>query len=147
MSTTSPAPPAPVAPIDNLPRIRAALRRHAGELDAPVPAAEPRDRHAVAVEDRVADHRGHARPGREDPDEVERIGRRDPAQLGGLAGVARGAQAVGGLGQRELLADEAGDEPPPRISPRASSRRSATTSSRHGGRLVSRATRSRNTTP
>ena len=50
-------------------------------------------------------------PGAEDADEVQRIGRRDRHASGAVGRVARRAQLVERLGQRELLADEAAHEP------------------------------------
>ena len=73
---------------------------------------ERRQRHAVAPQDRVADHRRYPRPRRHDADQVERIGGRDAHQLADGRRRAHRAQLVERLGQRELLADEAGHEAP-----------------------------------
>ena len=72
---------------------------------------ERRDRLTVEEQHGVAEDRGHLRAEREDADEVQRIGRRDPADFGVRTGLAHAAQLVERLGQRELLADEAGHEP------------------------------------
>src|SRR5262249_8859109 len=81
-------------------------RRAAPELAA----FERCDDVTVDVEHGVADDRRHARPERQHADEVERVRRGDAADLGGGTWIANAAQLVERLGERELLADKAGDE-------------------------------------
>src|SRR5713101_10042728 len=68
--------------------------------------------HAVAVRNPLAEHRRHARAGRDDAREVERIAGREPDDLPARGIPAHRAKGVEGFGQGELLADEAAHDAP-----------------------------------
>src|SRR5207244_1857616 len=66
-------------------------------------------RHAVAEGDDLARRGSDACTGNDDADEVQRVGRGYDHRLGEVVvAAADGTEGVDGLGQRELLADEAG---------------------------------------
>ncbi len=68
-------------------------------------------RNSVRVGDHLAGVRRDARAGGENADEVQRIGGGDDDGLVVFFSAARGAEKLDRLGQRELLAGEAVDEP------------------------------------
>jgi hypothetical protein len=75
-------------------------------------ALHRRDRQPVLQQDAAAVDRGHARFGREDADQIQRVGRAQHHQLAGLLALAHRAQPPDRVGGGELLAAEAGDEAP-----------------------------------
>src|SRR5207302_2043824 len=85
-----------------------------GELleEAHFARGEERDRHAVAIQQAVAAQGGQPRAGREDADEIERIGARERSVMPLARLAARLAQQRDRLGRGVLLAAEAGDEAP-----------------------------------
>src|SRR5439155_980168 len=85
-----------------------------GELleEAHFARGEERDRHAVAIQEAVAAQGGQPRAGREDADEIERIGARERSVMPLARLAARLAQQRNRLGRGGLLAAEAGDEAP-----------------------------------
>ena len=108
-------------------RRRRARPRGIGARVTTSPASSDATGVAVEVQHGVADDRGHARPGRQDADEVQRIGRRDAARLGRRApGCARARSSSSASGSANCSPTKPVTNRPPRISPRASSRRSAT---------------------
>src|SRR6266581_62192 len=85
-----------------------------GELleEAHFARGEERDRHAVAIQEAVAAQGGQPRAGREDADEIERIGARERSVMPLARLAARLAQQRDRLGRGVLLAAEAGDKAP-----------------------------------
>src|SRR5574341_1549112 len=67
---------------------------------------------AVAVDDPLAEHRGHAGAGRDDAGEVERVAGGEADDLAARGVTANGAEGVERFGIGELLSDEAGDDTP-----------------------------------
>src|SRR3989442_6811115 len=68
------------------------------------------DGHTVAERHDLARGRREARTRQQDPHQVERVGGRHDDQLARLVAPPDGTQRLDRLGQRELLADEPGDE-------------------------------------
>src|SRR5262245_46034975 len=73
-------------------------------------AGQQRDRDAVAVEQSIAGERSEPRPGREDADEIERVGGGEREPLARVLLASHLAQHADGIRQRELLTCEAGHE-------------------------------------
>ena len=85
-----------------------------------------------------------ARAGEHAGGELERVVRTQLDEVAVIPAAARGAQRIDRFGQRELFADVPATKRPPRISPRASMRRSATAARARAARAI-RARRRRET--
>ena len=87
-----------------------------------MPPVESRDGQAVAVHEPIGGQRREPRSWRQDAKQIERIGAESETHSPDRP-TAHLAQEADRLGQRILLAEKPATNRPPRISPRASSRR------------------------
>jgi hypothetical protein len=71
------------------------------------------DGHSITIGDRLPRIRRHARAGKDDADEVQRVGGADQHDFTARRLTAGGAQRLDGLRERELFADQPFDETPP----------------------------------